>query len=149
MTQGGWCCRCWQWRWLTYRGLWSLGYLLPGKFSLVKVVIVGVFKSSTEDGVDDVDDPIEAFEVFLAASCLGNWRAYSSHNVRARPTHSEQRARCSVQHKNTELLTLKRTTTVEYSTCLFTLHTTLHALHTNSIGHCSGGSAYYYYCTEG
>ena len=56
---------------------------------------------------------------------------------RGRPTHSEQRARCSVQHKNTELLTLKRTTTVEYSACLFTLHTTLHALHTNSIGHCS------------
>ena len=42
-----------------------------------------------------------------------------------------------MQHKNTELLTLKRTTTVEYSACLCTLHTTLHALHTNSIGHCS------------
>ena len=89
--------------------------------------------------------------------------------ARAGPT---QRARCSVQHKNTELLTLKRTTTVEYSACLCTLHTTLHALHTNSIGHCSlsahtskvlplhrgarhttttaqGGNAYYYYCTGG
>ena len=64
---------------------------------MVKVVIVGVFKSSTEDGVDDVDDPIEAFEV-LAASCLGNWRAYSSHNVRAAGQHTlnnEQGAVCN------------------------------------------------------
>ena len=63
---------------------------------MVKVVIVGVFKSSTEDGVDDVDDPIEAFEV-LAASCLGNWRAYSSHNVRERRANSTSMVQCATQ----------------------------------------------------
>ena len=67
---------------------------------MVKVVIVGVFKSSTEDGVDDVDDPIEAFEVFLAASCLGNWHAYSSHNVRSPGQHNEQGAVCNTKILN-------------------------------------------------
>ena len=55
-------------------------------------------------GVDDVDDPIEAFEV-LAASCLGNWRAYSSHNVRARRANTTSKVQCATQ--NTELFTLK------------------------------------------
>ena len=49
-----------------------------------------------EDGVDDVDDPIEAFEV-LAASCLGNWRAYSSHNVRARLANTTSKVQCATQ----------------------------------------------------
>ena len=61
-------------------------------------MIVVAFKSGTEDGVDDVDDPIEAFEV-LAASCLGNWRAYSSHNVRS-PGHNEQGAVCNTRILN-------------------------------------------------
>ena len=53
----------------------------------------------------------------------------------ARPANTTSKVQCATQI--TELLTLKRTTTVEYSACLCTLHTTLHALHTNSIGHCS------------
>ena len=65
-------------------------------------MIVVAFKSGTEDGVDDVDDPIEAFEV-LAASSLGNWRAYSSHNVRAAGQHTlnnEQGAVCNTRILN-------------------------------------------------